>query len=449
MSSERPLIHHAQLCLESILRLPVCTWYGQVSAVVGLMVEVVGISKHVCIGSSVLIHTEMSSKQPLMGEVVGFQNDITLVMGYGNLEGISPGMRVDVVSQGQAVYPTVEWQGRVLDGLGQPLDEKGPLPTGNAAYALKATPPSAHARHRIAKRLDLGIRSINTFATCCLGQRMGIFAGSGIGKSMLLSQITRLNQSDVVVVGLIGERGREVQEFIQDQLGEAGLKRTVMVVATSDTPALVRRQAAYLTLTIAEYFRDQGKRVLCVIDSVTRFAAAQREIGLSSGEAPTTRGYPPTVFSELSRLLERAGPGAGNQGSITGLFTVLVEGDDHNEPIADAVRSTLDGHIVLDRALAERGLYPAVNILRSLSRAMPKCNTPEETQLIQKARQVVGAYEDMAEMIRLGAYRRGSSPEVDEAIRLYPKLAQFLSQQPDETSNFQEGFERLHQILTS
>jgi flagellum-specific ATP synthase len=443
-----PLIsQHAALCLKSIRRIPSDTWYGHVNAVIGLLVEVSGISKHVCIGSTVHIHT--SPEAPLWGEVVGFRGSATLVMGYGNLEGIGPGTRVDVVRNGQSIYPTVEWQGRVINGLGQAVDDKGPLPQGDCGYALKATPPSAHARVRVSQRIDLGIRSLNTFTSCCLGQRMGIFAGSGIGKSILLGQITRMSQCDVVVVGLIGERGREVQEFLQDHLGNEGLKRTVMVVATSDMPALVRRQAAYLTLSIAEYFRDQNQNVLCVIDSVTRFAAAQREIGLSSGEPPTTRGYPPTVFAELPRLLERAGPGTKSQGSITGIFTVLVEGDDHNEPISDAVRSILDGHIVLDRAIAERGIYPAVNILKSISRAMPACNSPEETLLIQKTKQLMSIYEDMAEMIRLGAYRKGSSPEVDEAVRLYPKLVQFLSQQKDESSTFAEGFDALRQILSS
>lgn len=438
---------HASLCLESIRRLVPHTWYGHVTAVIGLLVEVSGISKQVSIGSTVHIHTD--SQEPLWGEVVGFRENTTLVMGYGNLEGIGPGAQVDVIRSGQSIYPTVEWQGRVLNGLGQPIDAKGPLPQGDRSYALKASPPPAHDRERVVQRIDLGIRSLNTFTSCCLGQRIGIFAGSGIGKSILLGQITRMSQCDVVVVGLIGERGREVQEFLQDHLGSEALKRTVMVVATSDMPALVRRQAAYLTLTLAEYFRDQHKHVLCVIDSVTRFAVAQREIGLSSGEPPTTRGYPPTVFAELPRLLERAGPGTKDQGSITGIFTVLVEGDDHNEPISDAVRSILDGHIVLDRAIAERGVYPAVNILKSISRTMPDCNSPEETLFIQKAKHLVGVYEDMAEMIHLGAYRKGSSPEVDEAIRLYPKLAQFLSQQKDERSTFEEGFERLQQILNS
>ncbi len=256
---------------------------------------------------------------------------------------------------------------------------------------------------------------------------MGIFAGSGVGKSVLLSMLARNVEADVSVIGLVGERGREVQEFLQEDLGEEGLKRSVVVVATSDEPALMRRQAAYLTLAIAEYFRDEGRDVLALMDSVTRFAMAQREIGLSAGEPPTAKGYTPTVFSELPRLLERAGPGP-DAGTITGLFTVLVDGDDHNEPIADAVRGILDGHVVMQRAIAERGRYPAINILKSVSRTMPRSADPEFLPVITRAKQIMATYADMEELIRLGAYRPGSSAEVDEAIRLHGPLEAFLGQ---------------------
>jgi flagellum-specific ATP synthase len=254
-------------------------------------------------------------------------------------------------------------------------------------------------------------------------------------------------KADVSVIGLVGERGREVQEFLQEDLGEEGLKRSVVVVATSDEPALMRRQAAYLTLAIAEYFRDAGKDVLTLMDSVTRFAMAQREIGLSAGEPPTAKGYTPTVFTELPRLLERAGPGMAEQGTITGIFTVLVDGDDHNEPVADAVRGILDGHIVMERAIAERGRYPAINILKSISRTMPRAADPQYLSFVNQAKQVMATYADMEELIRLGAYRPGSSAEVDEAIRLHGPLEAFLGQAKDEATGLLEGYQRLAEIL--
>jgi flagellum-specific ATP synthase len=307
-------------------------------------------------------------------------------------------------------------------------------------------PPPAHSRKRVGAPLDLGVRSLNTFLTCCRGQRLGIFAGSGVGKSVLLSMLARNVDADVSVIGLVGERGREVQEFLQDDLGEEGLARSVVVVATSDEPALMRRQAAYLTLAIAEYFRDEDEDVLCLMDSVTRFAMAQREIGLSAGEPPTAKGYTPTVFTELPKLLERAGPGTG-QGTITAIFTVLVDGDDHNEPIADAVRGILDGHIVMERGIAERGRYPAINILKSISRTMPKAAAPAFLPAIMRARQVMATYSDMEELIRLGAYRAGSSPEVDEAITLHEPLETFLRQGKNEVCGLDDGYRQLQQIV--
>jgi len=297
-------------------------------------------------------------------------------------------------------------------------------------------------------KLDLGVRALNTFATLCLGQRMGIFAGSGVGKSTLMSMIARHTNADAIVIGLIGERGRELKEFIEDDLGEEGLARSVVVAATSDEPALVRRQAAYTAMTVAEQLRDQGLHVLLMMDSVTRFAMAQREIGLSAGEPPASKGYTPTVFAELPKLLERAGPGReGERGSITGLFTVLVEGDDHNEPVADAVRGILDGHIVLDRAIAERGRFPAINVLKSVSRTMPGCNSPAERELIRNARIPMATYEDMAELIRLGAYKMGTNAEVDRAVSLYPKLEAFLGQSKDDRTPLETGYAQLGAIL--
>ena len=348
--------------------------------------------------------------------MVGFRDGRALVMPLGSLDGITLGARADFEDKPAAIYPSTGWLGRVVNGFGEAMDGKGVLAQGTQSYALKASAPPATARGRVGKKLDLGIRALNTFTTCCEGQRMGIFSGSGVGKSTLLAMLARNSNADAIVIGLIGESGREVKEFIEDDLGEEGLKRSVVIAATSDEAPLVRRQAAYVAMAVAESLRDAGLNVLLLMDSVTRFAMAQREIGLSAGEPPASKGYTPTVFAELPRLLERAGPGlAGAPGSITGLFTVLVEGDDHNEPISDAVRGILDGHIVMDRAIAERGRFPAINILRSVSRSMPGCNTEDEQKLVIAARKPLTIYEDMAELIRLGAYKAGTNPEVDSA----------------------------------
>ncbi|MCF8466056.1 MAG: flagellar protein export ATPase FliI, partial [Sneathiella sp.] len=360
--------------------------------------------------------------------------------------GIGIGCKAKIAERDPVVFPNASWLGRVVNAMGEPIDGGPPLMAGPTSVPYRNAPPPAHARQRIGEKIDLGVRVLNSFVTCCRGQRMGIFSGSGVGKSVLFSMLARNTAADVNVIGLIGERGREVQEFIKDDLGEEGLKRSIVVVATSDESALMRRQAAYLTLALAEYFRDQDKDVLCLMDSVTRFAMAQRDIGLSGGEPPASKGYTPTVFSELPKLLERAGPGAG-KGSITGLFTVLVEGDDHNEPIADAVRGILDGHIVMERQIAERGRYPAVNVLKSISRTMPGCNTDAENQIISKAKQYLAIYDDMAEMIRLGAYRKGADPLVDEAIYYFPLLEQFMTQSKQDKTSLADCYAELAKIL--
>ena len=290
---------------------------------------------------------------------------------------------------------------------------------------------------------------MNALLNLCQGQRMGIFAGSGVGKSTLLGMMARYTNADVVVIGLVGERGREVQEFLASDLGDEGTARSIVVVSTSDEPPLMRRQAAYLTMATAEYFRDQGLQVLCLMDSVTRFAMALREIGLAAGEPPTTKGYTPSVFAELPRLLERAGPGVDSTGDITGVFAVLVDGDDHNEPIADAVRGILDGHLILDRAIAERGRYPAINILRSVSRTMPACNTEQEAALVRRVRQLLATYEDMADLIRIGAYRRGTDPKVDEAIAYFDRIDGFLMQRKDEHTNLTNSYELLARLVAA
>jgi flagellum-specific ATP synthase len=412
----------------------------------GLLVEVTGAAGAIGLGGRLRIAAAEGTETPC--EVVGFRDGRALAMPFGQLHGVTLGARATFEDRLNAIHPCSAWLGRVVNAFGHPIDSKGALAQGMQAYPLRASPPPAHTRARIGGKLDLGVRALNTFTTCCRGQRIGIFAGSGVGKSVLLSMLARYVAADVSVIGLVGERGREVQEFLQDDLGDEGLARSVVVVSTSDEPALMRRQAAYLTLAIAEFFRDEGQDVLVLMDSVTRFAMAQREIGLSAGEPPTAKGYTPTVFTELPRLLERAGPGTAD-GTITGIFTVLVDGDDHNEPVADAVRGILDGHIVMERAIAERGRYPAINVLKSISRTMPKSADPAFLPTINRARQVMATYADMEELIRLGAYRKGSSAEVDEAIGLHPPLEGFLAQGKEESTSLAEGYRRLAQILAN
>src|SRR5437016_6241651 len=429
---------------DQIAELDAVEVYGRVVGVRGLMVEVAGPIHAMSVGARIVIETGQGPD--IACEVVGFSGANALLMPFGALEGVRRGCRAIVTAHAAAVRPSLAWLGRVVNAMGEPIDRKGPLPAGPSPYPFRNPPPPAHARRRVGAPLDLGVRALNTFITCCRGQRMGVFAGAGVGKAVLLSMLARNVMADVSVIGLVGERGREVQEFLQDDLGATGLGRSVVVVSTSDEPALMRRQAAYLTLAVAEYFRDEGKDVLVLMDSVTRFAMAQREIGLSAGEPPTAKGYTPTVFTELPRLLERAGPGT-EAGTITGIFTVLVDGDDHNEPVADAVRSTLDGHIVMERAIAERGRYPAINILKSVSRTMPRAADPTYLPVVNRARQVMATYADMEELIRLGAYRAGSSAEVDEAIALHGPLEGFLAQGQDEATGLREGYAWLEKIF--
>ena len=438
--------------IAAVDRIDPLTVSARVSAVNGLLVEARGGLTRLAIGARAEI--ERMGAGPLAAEVVGFRETRALLMPFGALEGVAPGADIRIMPEAATVRPTLAWTGRIIDAFGDPIDGKGPLPQGPAAYPLRAPPPPAHTRGRVGERLDLCVRAMDVFTTTCRGQRLGIFAGSGVGKSVLMSMLARHATCDAVVVGLIGERGREVREFIEETLGPEGLKRAIVVVATSDEPALKRRQAAYMTLAVAEYLRDQDQEVLCLMDSVTRFAMAQREIGLAAGEPPTTKGYTPTVFTELPKLLERAGPGpvrpdGTTAGPITGLFTILVDGDDHNEPIADAVRGILDGHIVMERAIAERGRFPAINVLKSISRTMPGCQLPHEREIAAKARKSLAAYSNMEELIRIGAYRMGADPDVDRAIRLNPDLEAFLSQDKDEVTSLDESFARLEQIVSA
>lgn len=428
-------------------RVPLGQSYGRVVGIEGLVVRVGGLGQ-AAMGGRCRITDIPTAPGGRMAEVVGSAEGVTLAMPYGALDGIAPGQRVYVEAHGGAsIRVNHSWIGRVVNGLGEPLDGKGPLATvGGQDRLLKAAPPPAFKRQMVGPRLDTGVRVLNTILPLCEGQRLGIFAGSGVGKSVLMGMLAQHSGAEVTVIGLIGERGKELNEFLTEQLGPQGLARSVVVTATGDEPPLVRRQAAYLTMAVAEYFRDCGFKVLLMMDSVTRLAQAQREVGLASREPPTTRGYTPSVFAELPRLLERAGPGEG-KGSISAIFTVLVEGSDMEEPVADAVRGILDGHIVLTRSLAERGHFPAVDVLQSVSRMVPKCLSASENDLVRRARQVMATYDDMAELIRLGAYTAGSDAQVDEAIRLMPGLTHFLRQAPGERCGMAESFGQLTAAL--
>jgi len=419
--------------------------FGQVGGVAGLAIDVEGAAGLVSVGDRLAIASR--SGADIEAEAIGFRGGLTRAMAYGKLDGIGPGAKARFAGPSRLTV-SPGWLGRVVDPLGRPLDGLGGLPVGCPPMPVRAAPPNAAVRARLGPRIDLGVKALNAFTTCRQGQRLGLFAGSGVGKSTLLSMLARFTECDVAVLALVGERGRELREFIEDDLGAAGLARSVVVVATSDQPPLMRRECAYAALTIAEYFRDQGKSVLLMMDSVTRFCLALREIGLSAGEPPTTRGYPPSVFAELPQLLERAGPGLPGQGMITGLFTVLVEGDDQNEPVADAVRGILDGHIVLDRRIAEGGRYPAIDVLRSLSRTVPGVNDPAENVLAARARAILATWEDMADLVRLGAYKPGGDAKVDEAVRLAPGLHDYLSQPKHQSCTVAEGFAALEAVLS-
>lgn len=423
---------------------------GQVEAISGLAVDLAGLAPFVAVGDRVQLRPRTGGE--VAAEIVGFSGATARAMPFGATDGIYRGAavlaRVGHAAEGLAVDDG--WIGRIVDPIGRPLDGKGALPMGATPRPTRGNPPPAAGRARLGERIDLGVRALNLFATCRAGQRLGLFAGSGVGKSTLLSMLARHTDADVAVIALVGERGREVREFIEDDLGADGLARSVVVLATSDQPPMMRREAAVAAMTIAEHFRDQGKRVLLLMDSVTRYCLALREIGLSAGEPPATRGYPPSVFAELPRLLERAGPGpAGNPGTITALFTVLVEGDDHNEPVADAVRGILDGHVVLDRRIAEGGRYPAIDVLRSLSRSVPGCNSAEENGLTREARRLLALYGEVADIVRLGAHKPGADPATDEAIRLAPAIERLLHQGRDEQAGLAESFLELRSVLES
>ncbi|WDP89811.1 MAG: FliI/YscN family ATPase [Desulfobacter sp.] len=396
---------------------------GRVSQVIGLIAE--GDSLGLGVGGVCNIINDQGLA--VMAEVVGFKGEKALFMPFGDMRGISLGSRILPVASSPMVGVSDAMLGRVVDGMGNPIDGKGPIPADHSYY-LYGKPLGPLERKTIREPLDVGIGAINSMITLGRGQRVAIMAGSGVGKSVLMGMMTKHTAADVVVIGLIGERGREVKDFVEDTLGPAGLRRAVVVAATSDSPPLTRMRGAYLATTIAEYFRDQGKNVLLMVDSITRFAMSSRDVGLAAGEPPTTRGYTPSFFVQIPILLERAGC-LESGGSITGIYTTLVEGDDMNDPVGDTVRSIVDGHIVLSRDLANRGHYPAIDVMASVSRVMRDVSTQDHMAVRDKAVAIMAAYKSAEDMISIGAYVDGSDPNVDQAKRLMPRINQFLRQQ--------------------
>ncbi|MFN7250840.1 MAG: flagellar protein export ATPase FliI [Anaerobacillus sp.] len=414
--------------------------YGKVTRVVGLTIESKG--PQVSIGELCYIIIGKATKRKVMAEVVGFRDEMVLLMPFTTVHDISPGSLVEATKKPLQVKVGSGLIGHIVDGLGQPLNGLE-LPNGLRPYPTENPPPNPLSRPRIYEPLSLGVRAIDSLFTVGKGQRMGIFAGSGVGKSTLMSMIAKNSEADVNVIALIGERGREVRDFIERDLGEDGLRKTVVVVATSDQPALMRIKGAMTATAIAEYYRDQGLNVTLMMDSVTRFAMAQREIGLAIGEPPTTKGYTPSVFAYLPKLLERSG--TNEFGTITAFYTVLVDGDDMNEPIADAVRGILDGHLVLDRKLANKGQFPAINPLRSISRVMNDIVEPSHRYAADRLRQLLAIYTDSEDLINIGAYKRGASKEVDEAIQAYPDIINFIKQSTEEIVTFNQAVHLLLQ----
>ncbi len=415
--------------------------YGKVTDVIGLLIESVGPSA--AVGDVCEVYRRQG-QAPHLAEVVGFRKNRVLSMPLGEMHGIAPGS--DIVARGEPFSTRVseELLGRVLNGLGDPIDSKGPL-RNNERRSVYRTPPHPLQRQRITRPISTGIRAIDGLLTLGRGQRVGIFSGSGVGKSTLLGMIAKNTNADVNVISLVGERGREVRDFIEKELGEEGLMRSVVVVATSDQPALVRVKAALVATTIAEYFRDRGKDVLLMMDSLTRVATALREIGLAVGEPPTTRGYTPSVFAFFPRLLERAGN--ARKGSITGLYTVLVEGDDMNEPIADTSRGILDGHIVLSRKLASAGHYPAIDVLESVSRVMNDVTAPEHRQAATHLLDILATYREAEDLINIGAYVKGNNPKIDYSIKKIAKINQYLRQDISEKATLEEAVAQVTEIM--
>ncbi len=415
---------------------------GVLTRMVGLTLEAVGCQAPIGARCDVI----NAGGERVETEVVGFAGDRLYLMPTSEVRGLVPNARVIPTPQGSDVSVGPELLGRVIDGRGRPLDERGPL-RARHKVPLQGKEINPLSRTPIRETLDVGVRAINALCPIGRGQRMGLFAGSGVGKSVLLGMMTRYTEADIVVVGLIGERGREVKEFVQEILAEQGMRKAVVVAAPADSSPLMRIHGAMQATSIAEHFRDQGKNVLLLMDSLTRFAQAQREIALAIGEPPATKGYPPSVFARLPQLVERAGNGARHVGSITAFYTVLVEGDDHADPIADAARAILDGHIVLSRQLADTGLYPAIDIETSISRLAPQIASPQQLGLIQQFKRIYGTYQHNRDLISVGAYRRGSDAEIDRAIRMHPQMIEFIAQDMNESLDHSSSQRQLAELI--
>ena len=414
---------------------------GKVAKVVGLTIESIGPMAKL---NDLCLIRSNSAAGVVKAEVVGFRDDRVLLMPYDNVEGVGLGSWVENTGAPLQVPVSEELLGLTLDGVGEPMNADS-LGADCAHYSVEAAPPDPLSRKIIDEVLTLGVKAVDGLLTIGKGQRIGIFAGSGVGKSTLMGMFARNTKADINVIALIGERGREVREFIERDLGEEGMRRSVVVVATSDKPALIRKKAAQTATAIAEYFRDQGKDVLLMMDSLTRFSMAQREIGLASGEPPVSRGYPPSVYAQMPKLLERAGN--SDRGSITGLYTVLVDGDDFNEPITDTARGILDGHIVLSRQMAQKNHYPAIDILQSISRVMSSIITKEHKVAAGKMKQVLATYQEAEDLINIGAYKAGSNPDIDFAIDKIRAVNAFLQQQTDEKYTFEESLQQMLDIF--
>ncbi|MFC0199902.1 FliI/YscN family ATPase [Paracoccus rhizosphaerae] len=426
---------------QRIAQLRLVRHFGRVQTIRAGLIGVEGLTAHASVGDRVQIALPEGQ---LGGEIVGLSQRNAQVLPEGTIEGLSVGAEVELVFAPR-ISPCDAWVGRIIDPLGQPLDGR-PLPQGLVARSFRTEAPPAVTRKRLGERLATGLAVFDTILPLVAGQRIGLFAGSGVGKSTLLSQMAKGVQADVVVIAMIGERGRELREFVEKTMGPEGMARTVIVAATSDRSPLIRRRAAWAAMSVAEHFRDQGKHVLFLADSITRFAEAHREIALAAGEPPSYRGFPPSVSNLIMALAERAGPGPEGTGDITGIFSVLVAGSDMEEPVADILRGTLDGHTVLERAIAERGRFPAVDVVRSVSRSLPDAATAAENQLIARARAALGAYAESELMIRAGLYAPGSDPKLDEAVRLFPQLDDFAARRSASTS---DSFAALEAALRS